>query len=115
MSLAPQNVSMTAGDSVTLVVTVTRADGSIVDLTGAQSLRWVLAAAPTQPTLASKSIGFGIAVTNPPAGVMQVSILPADTDGLAGSYYHEAQLIDLNGNVSTILQGTVAISPHLLR
>ena len=113
--MTPQNLAIVAGDSTTVQFTVSNASGGILDLTGAQAVRWVMSAVPAPPAILSKALGSGITITNATGGVVQVALLSADTNTLSGTYYHELQIEDVNSNWSTVAQGIIAIAPHTLR
>lgn len=57
-----------------------------------------------------KDLGSGIEILN---GNFIVVINPADTDGLCGSYYHEAS-ITISGKKQSVVYGAVTIQPSLL-
>lgn len=108
--------TMTAGDSKVLEVTVTDAAGAAVDLTGVQGIRWHMARSVNdRPATVEKSLGSGIAVTDAVNGVFTVTLDSADTEDERGDFYHEAEVIDENGNVSTVLTGAVTINPALIK
>ena len=106
MTAVNQNFEMYAGDSKNIVVSVTDGSARPLDLTGA-SVKWILK--PTQPT------SENLIEKSTPEIVLDVytatiKLLPVDTENLAGNYYHEAELTDQIGNVSTIMVGTVKIN-----
>ncbi len=118
MTQTGQNVEMFSGDSRTIRFTVTEADGSTpVDLAGC-SAKWrasrKLSGGFSATPAISKAIGTGITVTDADAGELQVALAPADTAGLSGRYYHELEITDGLGNVSTVATGTLAIVKDLI-
>ena len=115
MTAIAQNVTMYAGDHKNLVVTVTNAAGAAVNLTGA-TIRWVLAKSAGSAVVVDKSTGgHGITITPGTGGVFTVALVPADTEGLLGVYYHEASVVDTLSNVITVLTGAMAIEPSAIR
>ena len=109
-----QNFEMFQGDSKDLVVTVSDAAGQPVDLTGA-SIKWRAApAVDSAVATISKATGSGIVITDAVAGEFTVSLVPADTQTLDGEFYHEAQVTDAAGAVSTVLSGHLTILPALI-
>lgn len=109
--------AMYAGDTATLVVTVTDSSGA-VDLTGA-SVKWqassiIVGGFEATPSI-EKSLDDGIAITNAEGGVFDVRLDPSDTESLSGKFYHEAELTDASGNVSTILTGRMTVTSVLIR
>jgi hypothetical protein len=108
-----QNFSMTAGDTQMIQVTITTTDGSVVDLTG-MTVTWGLARSPRMTALVTKGLGTGITVPNAPNGIAEIMLDPADTIDLVGRYYHELEIIDRFGEVSTVMTGHISIKPTLV-
>ncbi len=107
--------TMFAGDSQLLEVTVTNAAGDPVDLDGVQAIRWWMSwSVHAEPPLVEKAIGSGVTIVDASAGRFNVTLAPADTAGLSGPYYFEAEVIDEVGNVSTVLTGTATIRAALI-
>lgn len=98
-----------SGDTLRITVTVTDGDGNPYDLTGAR-IDWVLAPTPGGDAHVEKSTADGsITITDAAAGEFRVDLAPSDTQDRSGSYYHEAELEDSNGNEATILTGRFVI------
>jgi hypothetical protein len=118
MATSDQNVTMYSGDSRVLAFTITEANGTTpINLTGAV-VAWACARKlsggfSTTPTL-SKEIGAGITIIAAIAGTLEVALAPADTASLVGRYYHELQVTDAAGNVSTVATGTLTITKDLI-
>lgn len=107
----------TAGDFLDLNVAVLDKDGAAVELSLVQNVRWGLfrttvGGQPQGAPLLSKELGNGIAVTDGPAGRFRVRIENGDTSGMAGNYYHEAEIVDFEGRVSTVFRGQFLILPQ---
>jgi hypothetical protein len=103
-----QNFEMVAGDSKNVVVTT---PGS--DWTGATA-KWVLKKSVSDTSnLVFKSTGDGgVSISNPTGGEITIKLDPVDTINLKGSsFYHEAEVTDAQGNVSTVMVGNVRIYP----
>ncbi len=112
--------SMHSGDTKTLQVTIVDDAGAVVDISGATSITWAISKTiagsgePKGLALTTKTVGSGITLTTDGTdGRCDVLIDGADTDALAGEYYHEMQLI-LTSTISTVLFGTVTISKDLI-
>lgn len=106
------DVTIFAGDSQRLEVEVFDPDGELVDLLGVQAITWHLSrTVHHRPAIVEKSIGQGVTVVDAPNGRVDIEIDPADTEGRSGRHYHEIEVIDEQGHVSTILTGTVTIRP----
>lgn len=111
MTQKNQNFEMFAGDTKDIVVTVDDGDGIPVNLTGA-SIKWVLKKATvTGAQQVLKTMANGIFLTDPLAGEFTVRLATADTNAISGKFYHEAEVTDSSGNVSTVFTGTVKIEP----
>ncbi|WEK53335.1 MAG: hypothetical protein P0Y55_12145 [Candidatus Cohnella colombiensis] len=104
-----QNFEMFAGDSIQIEVAVTD-KGEAVYLTGT-TIKWALKRSVLKTAnVALKTTASGIELTDPTDGKFQVTLNAIDTVSLKpGYYYHEAEITDASGNVSTIMTGTVAI------
>lgn len=122
MTAENQNFSMKSGDSRTITVTVD--DGAIppvaVDISGFD-VWWEMSPLSSSgafsgtPTLQKDSLlAGGVAITDGPNGVFQVTLAPTDTDPLSGDFYHEAQVKDGSGNISTVLTGKITIGRDLI-
>ena len=107
-NLTAQNFTMRSGDSKKLNITVTDGAGAAKDLTGATMI-WRLAVRKHATSEISKATASGIAFVSEVSGIAQVTIDPADTAGLDGDYYHEAQVTDSSGDIETVMVGTATI------
>lgn len=103
-----QNAEIIAGDSKQIVVTVTNTDGSLVDLT-ASTVKWAMKHNPVMTNVVYKDTTAGITISNATGGEFTIQIDPTDTTGLTGDFYHEAELTDQTGNVSTVMTGRITI------
>lgn len=101
-----------SGDSRVIQATIQGPTGDPYNITGA-TITWALYAwtgsAFTGNALVTKTVGSGIAITNGAGGIFEVTLAPADSSALAGTYYHEAQLT-LGGVVHTVFTGTITIT-----
>lgn len=113
--------AMHSGDNRLLVVTVKDENDVLIDITAA-AFTWALSKAdPNNPPIpapkgaavVTKTVGSGITITDGPNGVLEVQILPADTETIDGAYYHELQMT-LGGAVSTVAFGNVTIYKDLI-
>lgn len=103
-----------AGDDKRLEVTVYNSDGDVVNLTGLTAAKWSLAKTVNSTALATHSMVDGnITVVSASTGRLNIVIDAADTEDLKGVYYHEAEITDADGNVGTILYGSVNIRASL--
>lgn len=107
------NFSMTQGDTKTLVVSVKDAEGNAVSITDA-TIKWRAARSYGKTAVVSKSTVSGVQITNGAGGVFAVALLPADTEDLIGTYFHEAEVTFADGTVSTVLTGTMKINKQLI-
>jgi len=105
-----QNFEIWAGDTPFINIVITR-ENQVVDISGT-TIKWVVkdyVDAETNHIL--KTTGDGITIIEPANGKCQISLDREDTLNLSGKYYHEAELTDVEGRVSTILLGMVTIHP----
>ena len=102
-----------AGDTRTIRATVEQSPGVPFNLTGA-SIKWQMFAMSggtfTGSPIISKSVGSGITITDAGAGIFHISLLSADTTGLAGTYYHESEVTLPGSIVHTVFTGTITIT-----
>lgn len=116
MAAERQNIEFHAGDDKRLEITVRDEDDAVVDLTGIESAKWSLAKTATATPHVTHSLTDGnITVVDAAAGLIYVAIDAADTEGLRGYYYHEAEITDAAGKVGTIVYGVANILPALNR
>lgn len=122
MTRENQNVVIHSGDSHTLTVTVD--DGATppvaLNITGFTIWWWASLMNSSGKFAATATLqkdntgGGGVAITDAVNGKFQVTLAPADTAALSGDYYHEAQVRDGSGNISTVLTGKLAIVRDLV-
>lgn len=103
-----------SGDHANLNFTLTDDNDTALDLTGALAIEWQLAQrVSSSSALITKTLGSGITITNASGGLITVALIPADTASLkspdGSPYYHECQVTDASGNVSTVTYGTFEI------
>lgn len=110
MASINQDFTMYEGNSKRINVTLTEADGSPVNLIGS-TIRWVLKKnVYDATTLIIKDTNLGIvADADLTTGKFTIKLVPADTNGHVGTLYHEAELEDSLGNITTILTGNITI------
>ena len=106
-----QSFEMWAGESREITCTVTDEDTSAsVDLTGA-SVSWVLQTSLGGTTLLTKSTAntgaCGITVSG---CTFSFYLVHADTDAIAGPYYHEAEVIDTSGCYFKPMRGYINVN-----
>jgi len=108
MASTNQNFTIWADNHKDLLITV-RNDNSVeVDLTSSSSIIWVLSGDDLSASLVRKATGGdGVTISG---CTFTVSLSPADTGNLAGTYYHEAQVTNASGDVSTVTTGMATIN-----
>jgi hypothetical protein len=111
MTIRNQTVKVNRGDTVTLFVALTNADGTPFDPSVSVVMKWRLAKTshtPEDKALVRKSLGDGLTlVTESPKGV-NIALSAGDTDFFPGLYYHELKIWDGN-DVTTAMTGTFII------
>lgn len=106
--IVPSNFEMFSGNTRVLKVAVLDQDEVKVDLTGATAT-FVLMPAPGQVATLTKTVGSGIVITDALNGLLEITLLPADTDPLRGTFAHELEVTDAVARKTTVLFGTVNI------
>lgn len=100
------------GDSFALACTITTDDeGTPQDLTGATVTYAVFdldpeTGAPIVTEQFQKTVGSGIALTNPTAGLMTITVLGSNTQALTRDFYHECE-ITIGSATHTSFFGTI--------
>lgn len=105
------DLSIHAGETRTLAVTVTDQDGAAVDLTDA-SISYVLDRA-TQIVL---TVGDGITITDAAAGQFEIALAQAYTSDInvATRVAHECKALLQSGEVLTVFYGSLRIKDSLI-
>ena len=106
--------TMVQGDTVALDFSIVDDDDDPVNLTGA-TVRWQLSRRERLEPIVQKISGSGITVTDAVGGLFTVDLAPSDTEDLYGTYYHEAEVTDASGNISTVRTGEIVINRGLIR
>jgi hypothetical protein len=100
---------MVAGDSQSITVTVVDETGAAVSLVGA-TVKYVIKTdvkAATNALLITSATSAITILSN----TFTITLTPANTAGLAGEYYHEAEVTLLDTRVFTAFVGGLIISP----
>ncbi len=95
---------MRRGDNIDLVYTISDQSGSIENLTGG-SITWKALRSGSTTEKISKT---GV-LTDPTNGVTTISLDPADTSSLGGTYAVEAKYTDSGSDVYTFDAGAIII------
>ena len=104
-----ENFEMWSGEDKVIRVTVKDSAGAALPLTG-MSVSWKLARARSAAALVTKTTADGIAlVSGGSGGQFDITLMPADTDALAGTFLHEAEITDTAGKKSTVFSGRALI------
>jgi hypothetical protein len=109
MTMVNQDFTMTAGDTRLIDVDVVDEQGVPITMQGA-ALRWVLKERDDSTTallVKTSQPGDGITIPNVLSNICIIRLEAADTVGLAGVYYHDCEIVDGDGNKSTLYQGHV--------
>ena len=103
-----QDFDMTGGDDKEIIVSVVDQDGAPKDLTDATA-KWALATRSGSIAVSKATGGSGITIPVPSNGQVHILLESADTASLAGSYLHECEVTDADGDSETVATGTVTI------
>lgn len=114
MTTTNQNIEVYRGNSKTVFVALTAADGSPYNPSTASSIRWRVAnsaMAADAESLIEKDDTNGIVAVD---GGINIVLSDADTDMLAGLYYHELKVYDVSlDDISTAMTGTFIVKRSL--
>ena len=114
------NLTMKRGDSARWEFTVTQADRvTVQDLTGAR-VRFTAKVRATDAdvdAVVSKTLASGVTLTDAVGGVLEVHLLPADTDDLSvpTSLQWDLQVTDADDDVWTVDSGSLSITADISR
>ena len=114
-----QNFTMFQGNDASLRFTIIDENDDALDLTGG-IVHWSLALnnlkKPALIVKASDDVDPLVEITDAPGGVVTVTLIGDDTKTLSGGrYYHELELVDFEGNVSTLSTGHIILVPTLIK
>lgn len=119
MPATSQDVTHYQGDSATISIPVLDAAGAAVDLSGATARWWMgkNVKATGANIYIQKRDGSGLVIdAETDRWVLVITLAPADTEALtAGTFYHEAEVVDADGNVSTVTIGKFTLKPTMVR
>ena len=111
--------SMFQGDSKRVHFTLKRADGTPLDITGGD-IRWQASKLKAPGVFSStpvlqKTIGSGVEVLDSFQGLVTVTLSPADTNQISGSFYHELEVSDFDGDIATVYAGEFQVKKALIK
>jgi hypothetical protein len=112
-----QNFSVAAGDDLDINFVLDPNSG--LDLTGADIYWNVYEQAygipdSSTPPVIVKSTPADITIGSP-ADNFTVTLIETDTENLLRNYYHEAHVVDVNGNTSTVTVGIMTVTQTEIR
>ena len=108
MTYINQHFVMWSGDDKVITVTVYDNDDDVVDITDA-TITWRLSQNVDSAALITKTVGDGITISDPTNGIFTITLEPSDTAPLSGRYYHECEITDATGDISTGAVGHATI------
>lgn len=113
MTQTNQNFEIYQGDTKNIVVTVSNNDGTLMDIT-AVSIKWRLKIKNTI-SIDKTTTNGGISITDSVNGKFTIHLVPSDTTSITGNFYHEAEITDVLGNVSTIFTGVAKVIKSIIQ
>ena len=99
-----QNFTIYAGDTNNVLVGIEE-DDIAASLTGASAV-WILSSDIGSGSLVRITSDDFLSISG---STVTIAISPSHTSSLAGKYYHELEVTDSSGNVSTTTTGVVTI------
>lgn len=108
---ATQNLTMTRGDTETILVTITTDGTTAVNITG-RTYSSQLRTSPDSTAIAATAV---CSVTNGSAGQMTAVFAAADTADLNPGYYYWDLQENASGVITTLLSGTVTVTADVTR
>jgi hypothetical protein len=108
-----QDFEMNAGDAITIEDTVYSGGGGTRDISDYEGQFTLSRYAGGEPLVEIDSSDSRFEFTRPSDGVLEVSLEPADTEGLGreegDEHYYEIELEDENGKPVTVTTGHITI------
>jgi hypothetical protein len=105
-----------SGDTMRLRCTVQDEDGDVVDIRDAD-ITFALAQNQTSSSVifTKDNIGGGgVTITDGVNGKFLVEIEPSDTASLDGTFPYEIEIVDTDGDVATVLTGSLVVAADLI-
>lgn|SRR5262245_12974996 len=104
----PLNLVLYTGDSFRMTLTLTNADGTATNLTGAQVLSQIRPEAASGTVSAAFHIGIQ-------GNVITMDLIPSEIKSLAGAYVFDTQVTYSDGWVQTLVAGPVNFTQDVSR
>ncbi len=104
MTFTGQNLELYRGKDRVIEVVVYNGVGAPLNITGS-AFTWVVYKPPVGAIVLSKSVGSGIELIVPASGIMEITLVPDDTQNLLGQYNHEGEITTPSGKQDTIFTG----------
>lgn len=117
MPATNQDVRLTKGDAVDLMIPLESSDGSEISVTAATWWLGKSIASTGLDVVLSKSLGSGIALGESldEVPVLIVAITAANTASLTpGTLYHQARITDVSGKSYTVTTGKFVIGQTMI-
>lgn len=119
MPAVNQDITLYKGDTLKITIPVRDAASAIVNLGGAGVTWWMgkNVSATGADVYIKKSLGSGASLTSDTSGLytITVDVDPEDSQNLsAGTFYHEAAVIDADGNIGRVALGKFILKPTLI-
>src|SRR6266566_2875834 len=116
MTISNQNAKIYRGDTVTLFVALTQADGTPYDSSINTVMKWRMlnnAYDDESLSVAKKDLGSGIVSVTSPAKGVNISLLSSDTNLDPGFYYHQLVIWD-GPDQTTAMVGLIILKRAVL-
>ena len=104
MTFTGQNLELYKGKDRIIEVIVEDGYGGRLDIDGSTFIYVVYKPTPGTIVL-SKTTASGIILTVPASGVMEITLVPEDTQNLLGQYNHEGEITTPTGKQDVIFTG----------
>lgn len=104
MTFTGQNLELYQGKDRTIEVTVYDGVGNLLNISGS-SFTWVVYRPTPGSIVLTKTTISGISLTVPVSGLMEITLIPEDTQNLLGQYNHEGEITTSTGKQDTIFTG----------
>ena len=104
MTLTGQNVEVYQGKDETINATILDSDDSPFNIAGC-SFVYVVYKPTTGDIVITKITPSGVMITDESGGIIEIPILPEDTESLLGNYNHECGIVTTDSKKDVVFTG----------
>ena len=105
------NIYIDQGSGFSNTITVTGADGNVLDLTG-----YSAAAQMRKSYGSSTAYTFTTSIPSPAEGKVRIAFTSTDTDAIPGGrYLYDVEITSSGGSKTRVIEGIVVVTPQITK